>query len=224
MSVCHGLHPRIDLYTCHHMWPCCPECKFNLVWWYFCHWFLWRHYCMFSVLLAEWAFIPVGLCDEPWETFDLPQQLLSSLLKDFKAPFNLEGPSFFWMSISGHWSNGSVMWSHLKEVVWIKPRWCLFKHLCSYRYCTIWNSAEPNRITWISCDQLSCTHHSKSQGCVTPLSTRYVFKASNFLQDSIGSHVTSPNVHLTCNSKLLVHLWAIISLTNHSCLSLLPKS
>ena len=94
----------------------------------------------------------------------------------FKAPFNLEGLSSSWMSISEHQYNGSVMWSNLMEVVLIKPWWCLVKHLCSYRYCTIWNSAEPNRITWISHDQLSCMHHGKSWGCVTPLSSRYVCK------------------------------------------------
>ena len=135
-------------------------------------------------------------------------------LNTFEAHFNLEGLSFSWMSISGHQSNGSVVCSHLMEVVWIKPQWYLFKHLCSYKYCTIWNSAEPNKIMWISHDQLSCMHCSKSWGCVTPLSSIYVSKVSNFLQESIGSHVMSPDVHLTCNSKLLlVHLWANISST-----------
>ena len=125
-------------------------------------------------------------------------------LNTFDAPFNLERLSFSWMSSSGRRSNGSVMWSHLMEVVWIKPQWCLFKHWCSYKYCTIWNSMEPNRITWIPCDWLSCTCRGKSQGHVTPLSSRYVSKASNFLQESIGSHVTSPNIHLTSGSLALI--------------------
>ena len=60
-------------------------------------------------------------------------------------------------------------------------------------------------------------------GQFTLLSSIYVSRASNFLQESIGSHVTSPNIHLTCNSKLLlVHLYAISSM-NHSCLLLLSK-
>ena len=40
---------------------------------------------MFSILLAEGAFVPVGHCDEPWDTFNFPQQLLSLLLEYFRG-------------------------------------------------------------------------------------------------------------------------------------------
>ena len=68
---------------CHHTWPCCPECKFNLVRKYFYCWFFWCCCCVFGVLLTEGALVPVGCCDEPGDALDLPWWLLSLLLEYF---------------------------------------------------------------------------------------------------------------------------------------------
>ena len=61
----------------------------------------------------------------------------------------------------------------------------------------------------------ACSHCNKSWGALAPHSSRYASRASRSLQELRSSHVMSPNIHLTCNSKsLLVHLWANISLTS----------
>ena len=51
---------------------------------------------------------------------------------NFEASSNWDNCWSSVMSMSGHCGNRSVMWSHLIEVVCIKPWWCLLKHLCSY--------------------------------------------------------------------------------------------
>ena len=71
----------------------------------------------------------------------------------------------------------------------------------------------------------ACSCHDKSQGALAPCSSRYASRASRSLQELSSSHVTSPNVHLTCNSKsLLVHLWANISSMSYSWSLSFPKS
>ena len=151
MIVCHGLHP----WHCPLYMPPCVAMQWDSI----------STISFSNAATTCWVYCSQRVHSSLW-VFVINPRMPSICHNDccrhfsntFEAPFNLEGPLFSWMSISGCWCNGSVMWSHLMEVVMIKPQWCLFKHLCSYKYCTIWNSAEPNRITWISHDELSCMH------------------------------------------------------------------
>ena len=159
-----GFIHSIILCACHHAWPYHPECNFNLVRKYF--------YCKF---LSETTTACSAYCSQRVHSYLWVVMINSGtpsichdnschhLLKNFEAPFSLDNLLSSGMSISGFHGTRSVMWSHLMEVVLIKPWRCLFKHLCSYKYCMMWNSAEPNRIMWVSHDQLCCMHHGKSQ-------------------------------------------------------------
>ena len=67
----------------------------------------------------------------------------------FEAPSNWHN---FWSSVTsilGCCGNGSVMQSHLMEVVWVKPWWWLVKHICSYIFAQIFVTPQ---VTWQSCD------------------------------------------------------------------------
>ena len=122
-------------------------------------------------------------------------------------------------SMSGCCGNGCVMQSHLMEVVWVKPWWCLVKHLCSYVFAQYFVTLQ---VTWWSHDSHVINlpaHVMAGHGHILCLIVLEIYlELSNLYRNWISSHVMSPNVHLTCSSKsLLAHLWANISSMNHSC-------
>ena len=143
-----GLIHSVVLNVGHNLWPCHPEQKFNPVRWYFYHW-------VFAAAIACAAYVSqvvhtslwvvVTNLGIPWN-FQVCSCGLS--LNNFEAPFSWEDLWSSETSISGHCGNRSVMWSHLMEVVWFKPRWCLFKHLCSHIFVHFCNSMSYLIVTW----------------------------------------------------------------------------
>ena len=73
----------------------------------------------------------------------------------------------------------------------------------------VWHMLSEHISRYVTVCDLSinaCSCHDKFWGTLAPCSSRYISRASRSLQELNSSHVTSPTIHLTCNSKsLLVH-------------------
>ena len=119
-------------YVGHNFWSHSLDCNFDLVRWYFYHWASRSRNHMCGICCTGRTFplwVVVMSPGIPWIIKVCSCSLSSN---NFEAPVNGDNQGLSDMSISGQCGNGSVMWSHLMEVIWVKPQWCLVKHLCSY--------------------------------------------------------------------------------------------